>query len=129
MSQLKVFLEKFSKVLHRLEEVLSLQDKNPIVRDSAIQRFEFLFDLAWKTLKLYLEEVHGLECRSPKSCIRFAYSLGLIEHDEYWLRICDYRNLTSHTYDEELADRVFEELPRVFSYMKRLYSVLSEEPE
>ncbi len=51
MSQLKVFLEKFAKALHRLEEVLSLQDKNPIVRDSAIQRFEFLFDLAWKTLK------------------------------------------------------------------------------
>jgi len=59
MSQRRIFIEKLTKAIERLEEVLKLE-KNAVVRDSAIQRFEFTFDLAWKTLKLYLEEVEGL---------------------------------------------------------------------
>ncbi len=96
-----------------------------MVRDSAIQRFEFTFDLAWKSLKLYLEEVERLECRSPKGCLRLAFSVGLIDNDPYWLQICDYRNLTSQTYDEELADKIYEELPKVLEYFKRLYGLIS----
>ncbi len=119
-------LEQFGKALRRLEEVLSLQEKNEIVRDSAIQRFEFTFDLAWKTLKLYLEEAEGLECRSPKGCLRLAFSVGLIDNDPYWLQICDYRNLTSRTYDEELADKIYKELPKVLEYFKRLYKVMHD---
>ena len=124
MSQRRIFIEKLAKAIERLEEVLKLE-KNAVVRDSAIQRFEFTFDLAWKTLKLYLEEVEGLECRSPKGCLRLAFSVGLIDNDPYWLQICDYRNLTSHTYDEELADKIYEELPKVLEYFKRLYGLRS----
>ncbi|MEJ5338985.1 MAG: nucleotidyltransferase substrate binding protein [Aquificaceae bacterium] len=118
-------LEQFRKALQRLEEVLSLQEENEIFRDSAIQRFEFTFDLAWKSLKDYILEAHGLECNSPKSCFRLAFSLGLIDHDEYWLKICDFRNLTSHTYNEELAEKIYRELPEVLKYFKKLYRIIS----
>lgn len=118
-------LQQFRKALVRLEEVLNLREEDEIIRDSAIQRFEFTFDLAWKSLKDYIREVHGLECASPKSCIRLAFSLGLIEHDEYWLKICDFRNLTSHTYNEDLAEKIYRELPKVLEYFKRLYRIIS----
>ncbi len=124
MSQRRIFIEKLAKAIERLEEALK-PEKNAVVRDSAIQRFEFTFDLAWKSLKLYLEEVEGLECRSPKVCLRLAFSVGLIENDPYWLQICAYRNLTSRTYDEELADKIYEELPKVLEYFKRLYVLIS----
>ncbi len=119
-------LEHFKRALQRLEEVLSLPEKNEIIRDSAIQRFEFAFDLAWKSLKDYLLKVHGLECHSPKGCFRLAFSLSLIDHDPYWLQICDYRNLTSHTYEEELANRIYEELPKVLEYFKRLCELIHD---
>jgi nucleotidyltransferase substrate binding protein, HI0074 family len=122
-------LEKLTKDLERillkLEEVLSLE-KSEINRDSAIKRFEIAFDIAWKTLKTYLEEKYGIICKSPKGCIREAFTQGLIEYDDYWLRIVDLRNNTVHIYSEYMADEVYEELPKVLVYLKTLYNKMRE---
>ncbi|MEK7496354.1 MAG: HI0074 family nucleotidyltransferase substrate-binding subunit [Patescibacteria group bacterium] len=119
MSQLVIIREQYEKALARLQEVLQLPFSE-VVRDSAIQRFEFTVDLAWKTMKAYLVEVKGITCTSPKDCVRLAHLHGLIEYDDSWLELIDLRNETAHTYHEELAARIYSELPRTVEIFQKL---------
>lgn len=116
----------FVSALGRLKEVL-LIPKTAITRDSAIQRFEFTLDLAWKTAKVFLEEFRGIRCSSPKGCFKEAFQQGIIEHDPFWLDLVDLRNDTVHTYKEELADAVFEKLPRAVEYFDTLLVRIEKE--
>jgi nucleotidyltransferase substrate binding protein (TIGR01987 family) len=116
-------LKKFESALRRFEEILQ-KEKDEIVRDSAIKRFEICFDLAWKTLKAYLYEYQKVECHSPKSCFKLAYQEKIIDYDEYWLRIIDLRNQSLHIYRGDLADKIYDELHKVLEYMKKLFFVL-----
>lgn len=123
MTKLTSLTEDFAKALGRLKEALEAEE-TMIVRDAAIQRFEFTFDLAWKSMKTYLEERKGIICRSPKGCIREAYAQGLIEHDEMWLKLTDMRNLTAHTYREDVAREVYAVLPSAIDRFEKLLSQL-----
>lgn len=116
----------FHSALTRLKEVLALQKTN-VTRDSAIQRFEFTLDLAWKTTKTFLEEFRGIRCASPKGCFKEAFAQGLVEHDPFWLDLVDLRNDTVHTYKEELAESVFVQLPRAVEYFDTLLLALEKE--
>ena len=119
MTKQEAQLDQFKKALARLNEALAVP-KSDIVRDSAIQRFEFTIDMAWKLLKTCLEEKYGVVCQAPKECFREAYKQKLLAYDEFWLELVDMRNQTSHTYKEELAQSVFERLPRAAEYMQTL---------
>ncbi len=121
MTKLESLLPDMERAVKRLKEVLE-QPKNEFIRDSAIQRFEFCFDLAWKTLKAYLEEKHNVQCVSPKTCFREAYNKEVItDYDTFWLELADKRNLTVHTYKEDLAEEVYAILPKALEKFKELY--------
>ena len=68
-----------------------------------IQIFEFTFELAWKTLKDFLE-YKGFTVPSPRDTIRQAYQEGYIEDGGIWLDALDKRNLMAHTYDKARSD-------------------------
>lgn len=87
-SDLAYSLNKFERALKRLEESYALP-QNDIVRDSCAKRFEFFVVLAWKTLKIFLREKHGMMVPSPKSCIREAYRLKVIDYEITWLKMID----------------------------------------
>ncbi len=110
--------KEFEKCLKKFEEVLSLE-KNDVVRDSAIKRFELCFELSWKTLKDFLEK-EGILCRSPRSCLKEAFSIGLIQDEDEWISILEDRNLSVHTYDEALAEELYDRLPYHLKAMKDL---------
>ena len=93
----------FARAVTRLDEALALP-KDPIVRDSAIQRFEISFELCWKFLKAYLEEQHNASCTSPRTCFRAAFKHGVIDNDPFWIDLTVLRNY------EELADYVYSRL-------------------
>ena len=85
------------------------------LRDACIQRFEYTFELCWKMLKRQLElelpnptEVDGY---SYRQLFRISAERGLVEDVEAWFDYRERRNITSHTYDEEKAAKVFEALP------------------
>jgi nucleotidyltransferase substrate binding protein (TIGR01987 family) len=107
--------------LSRLETALA-QPVNEFVRDSAIQRFEFTFELFWKSLKAYGEE-SGLEVYSPRDSLRTAFQLGVIQEDPEWFRMLEDRNLTSHTYNEATAESIYSHLP---TYARLLHQALDE---
>lgn len=102
--------EPFKKALNTFRDALIPPPANDRERDGAIQRFEYTFELAWKTSKRFLAE-QGIESLSPKSVIRDLAQQNLIEDADLWLRFLRARNETSHIYKEEIANRVFSELP------------------
>ncbi|MHB8481855.1 MAG: HI0074 family nucleotidyltransferase substrate-binding subunit [Nitrospiria bacterium] len=110
--------------IHRLSEALG-QPKNEFVRDSAIKRFEFTYELVWKTLKEYLKK-NGIEAYFPREIIRTAFQYGLIEEDALWMKTVELRNLTSHTYHEPTADQVYETLPKILNLYKSLLEKLKK---
>lgn len=118
MTKLEAGLSQFKNAVARLEDALK-QTPNEYIKDSAIQRFEFCFDLSWKLIKTFLED-RGIRCSSPKDCFRMAYGQALLEYDEFWLEMTDLRNLTVHTYDQNLADEVYGKLPKILDYLKKL---------
>ena len=124
MTKKEAITAQFSQALVALKKALD-QPKDEFVRDSAIQRFEFSFDLAWKTIKTTLEEDHGVICNSPKECFRQAYQQKIIEYDDYWLEITDLRNKTTHTYSEQTAEEIYHQLPKVLEELSDLAKKLS----
>jgi nucleotidyltransferase substrate binding protein (TIGR01987 family) len=105
----KDVLISFEKALTKLDEALKAETSE-LIRDAAIQRFEFSYELMWKSLKHVLKD-SGLICQSPKSCFKEAFSQGWIKDEELWLQMLSDRNLTTHTYDEILAAKVYKKLP------------------
>jgi nucleotidyltransferase substrate binding protein (TIGR01987 family) len=111
-------LPLFERALRRLQEALA-KPEDSIVRDACIQRFEFTFEIAWKTVRAYaLGE--GIECMSPRECFRTAFRLELIENDPGWMAMIEDRNRTSHTYDEESAKLIYRALPNYAGLLEAL---------
>lgn len=125
MTKYEATLEQFGRALNRLEAVLEVP-KTDITRDSAIQRFEFTLDLAWKVIKAFLEEKKGVICASPKECFREAYHQSIVDYDEIWIKLVDMRNETTHTYKEELAEKIYAALAEAASHFRKLLKALEK---
>jgi nucleotidyltransferase substrate binding protein (TIGR01987 family) len=121
--KLRNLLRLLGTALSRLDLALA-QPVNEFVRDSAIQRFEFTFELFWKSLKAYAEE-SGLEAFSPRDSIRIAFQLGVIQESPEWFRMLEDRNLTSHTYNESTADSIYSHLPTYTRLVRQALEELS----
>ncbi len=87
-------------------------DPSDVVRDAAIQRFEYSFEAAWKAAQTYLAEVEGLVVASPRAAIRGSFQVGVLDEKGTGaaLAMVDDRNLTVHTYNEALARAIFARL-------------------
>lgn len=121
MERLDLKYKDASRALNTLKEILN-QPFSIIVRDAAIQRFEYTFEALWKFLKEYLKEREGVISNSPKSCFREAFSLGFLTEEETvkFLEMTDRRNDTSHTYKEEVAQIIYSKIPVYFLLMESL---------
>jgi nucleotidyltransferase substrate binding protein (TIGR01987 family) len=105
-----------AKAANRLCEAVE-QPESALLRDAVIQRFEFTFELVWKSLKLYLER-QGLDCGGPRPTFKKAFTEGLInspDEADVWLRMLEDRNLTSHAYDEALSIRIYQHIVQEYA--------------
>jgi nucleotidyltransferase substrate binding protein (TIGR01987 family) len=114
MERLKEQLALADKALQSLEVLAfkSVDEVSDIERDAAIQRFEYTQEAMWRAAQRYLLVVEGLEANSPKGVIRAAATTTMLEEEEARLafQMIDDRNLTVHTYNEELANAIFSRL-------------------
>lgn len=107
-------IENYHHAVAQLDQavaVYSNDQSDSLYRDGLIQRFEFTVELAWKSLKEYLEDQGSvLAVAAPRAVLKDAYAAGVIMDAEIWDEIIRSRNVTSHVYDEqtaiEVADRV-----------------------
>ena len=98
------------KALKKLEEVLK-QPETEITRDAAIQRFEFTFEMSWKVMQS-IAKTNKPKLYGVKAIIREAAALSLIDNPELWLKFLEDRNLTVHTYKEDLAKEIFSRIKK-----------------
>lgn len=124
MNKFEATIEEFREALEELEEALGME-KNDVVRDSAIKRFELTFELSWKAAKAYLEDYRNVRCASPQMCFRELFNHGIIDYDEIWIDMAKWRNEAVHTYKEELAEELYGKLPRTLKYFHILLERLT----
>lgn len=118
----------FSKALSRLEEVLDIEPFDDYIYDAAIQRFEFTYELAWKLLKAFLFFQGIVEANTPRETFKEAFSAGIIIEGSTWIKMLEDRNLTSHTYDEEISKVVYYRIKNNYlSLFKDLKEYLEKE--
>jgi nucleotidyltransferase substrate binding protein (TIGR01987 family) len=100
------------KALGTLRELTDKSNVSAVERDAAIQRFEYTVEAIWKTAQIFLSEMEGVTANSPKSAVRASWQVGLLDEKnaELALRMCDARNLTVHTYNEQLANSVYRQI-------------------
>lgn len=111
--------ENFEKSFLLLKSGLDIDTPTIVEKVGVIQFFETTFELSWKLMKDYLGYL-GYDIKSPRDSIKTAFQIELIKDGSSWLEALMDRNLTVHTYDEDIANEVYEKI-------KENYSILLEE--
>ncbi len=111
METLNRKLSQFENALNTLISILK-EPKTEIVRDATIQRFEYTFEIFWKFLREYCRFHEGILLNSPKSVFRQIQAINLTSEEEtiQCLKMTDDRNLSTHLYNEKLADELFSKI-------------------
>ncbi len=119
-------LKSLEKALLQLSDALE-QAESPIVRDACLQSFEFSYELLWKTLKIFLEEIHGVRAVSPRQVFKEAFALSLIEKEQIFIEMIESRNTLSHTYNEGQAMKIYKKCSDYLSVMKSVLAQLNKQ--
>ncbi|NPA68251.1 MAG: nucleotidyltransferase [Chlorobi bacterium] len=119
--------DNFTKAFLQFKDAYIKYDNlSELEKEGLIQRFEYNFELAWKTLKDFLE-AKGIIAKFPREVIKEAYKNEIIDNGEIWMEMLDNRNLSVHTYDEDifmsLTDKIAKEyykaIEQVYLYLKK----------
>jgi nucleotidyltransferase substrate binding protein (TIGR01987 family) len=122
---LRVSLQSLGNALDRFGEALAHPTPDDIVMDGTIQRFEFTFELFWKTLRRFLQR-EGVDTASPKSTLRHAYRRGLLDQEQIWLDMLDDRNRSAHVYDAGMARAIYAKLPGYYGELRARFESLKQ---
>jgi nucleotidyltransferase substrate binding protein (TIGR01987 family) len=93
----------FSKSMQYLEQALQISNPDIVQKAGIIQFFEMSFELAWNLIKDFLEEQGFVDIKSPRSALKKAFEVNLLDDGHAWMDLLQDRNLTAHTYDEQKA--------------------------
>ena len=119
--------ENFDKSYKLLNKYAKQPITTELERAGIIQFFEMTFELAWKVLKDYLEAQEYL-VKSPRETVKQAFQIGLIDNGHIWMDALSNRNLTTHTYDEELANKMTNEIITMYlPELDKMHETLSKE--
>lgn len=124
--------DNYGRAFSLLREAVELQQKRPLSdleKEGVIQRFEYTWELAWKTIKDYLEnEGVVLEKITPKAVIVAALEARIIVRKEDWMRALDDRNRMSHVYSKIVFAEIVNNIEQSYlSLFDQLYEKLLTE--
>jgi nucleotidyltransferase substrate binding protein (TIGR01987 family) len=116
----KIDVTPFKKAIETLQRGIIRSTSLPEdeeLRDAVIQRFEYSMDLSWKLIQRYLKNagMQDSDFRTKRDLFREAARIGLITAPEKWFAYHEARNATSHTYNSEIANQVYQNALRFFN--------------
>jgi len=128
MERWKERLKSYSKALFQLESALQQKQFSVLEKDGVIKRFEFTFELAWKTLQDKLYDERYLTTKGPKPVIKQAFKNGMITDGQAWMDMLTDRNNSTHLYEESAAVSIFDRIQiTYFKLLQELKSKLENE--
>jgi nucleotidyltransferase substrate binding protein (TIGR01987 family) len=102
---------------------------NALEKEGVIQRFEYCFELAWKTVKDYLE-ASGLvfSTVTPRQVLKDAFAAKILKEGPVWMDMLDHRNLLSHTYESTQFNIALDAIHRRYlNALAELHEFLHQE--
>jgi nucleotidyltransferase substrate binding protein (TIGR01987 family) len=96
----------YKKALSGLREFIDKGGLNKLEQQGLIKAFEYTYELAWNTIKDFYEYQGETGLQGAKDCFRMAYNRGLTSAGELWMRMITDRNNTTHTYNEQTAKEI-----------------------
>ena len=127
--------DNYGRALQTLRNAAELAAQRPLSeldQQGLIQGFEFTHELAWNLLKDFLEAQGIAGLIGSRDAIRTAFKNGLLEDGETWMEMIKARNLSSHTYQQDLAQRIATDIltrfyPAFVALEQRMRSLLDRE--
>ena len=110
-------LDNYNKALSKLTDAVQLdktKELSELEKQGLIQSFEYTHELAWKVMKDYFVFQGNTEITGSRDATRQAFKTNLIEDGDNWLEMIHNRNLTSHTYNEETSEEIYENIVTIF---------------
>ncbi len=104
----------YTKALAQLSKFIEKGALNELEKQGLVQAFEYTFELAWNTLKDYFEAQGETNIHGSRDAFRLAFRRGLIENGEAWMDMITSRTLTSHTYNEETAEKIASDTANIY---------------
>ena len=104
------------------------EDEVDLLKNGQVQKFEYSVELLWKTIRFFLFYIHGIECNSPKSCMKMFYQNTEMSEKDYeeLIEMINSRNELSHVYDDSVFDKIFNRLNTYLDIMKSSMLILRE---
>jgi nucleotidyltransferase substrate binding protein (TIGR01987 family) len=122
-----ISFDNYEATLASLKQSLDaeLDDKN-FVRDSVIQRFEICIEQSWKILRRYLKIVYSKDENATREIFRLADRYEIIDDANIWIDYLNARNETSHTYDENIAMRIYDLAHKLHDDAEKLLKAMKD---
>ncbi|BBO80289.1 nucleotidyltransferase substrate binding protein [Desulfosarcina ovata] len=126
-------LANFQKAFAQLTKFIEKGQLSELEEQGLIKAFEYTFELAWTTMKDFLEYRGQTDIYGSRDAIRKAFQLNLIEDGETWMDMLASRNRTSHTYNRETAEEICEAIKKnyfvLFKKLEKKLNRLKAEPD
>ncbi len=114
----------FKKAFVLYESAVKANVTSKLEKEGVIQRFEYTFELAWKTLRDYMR-FGGIETDLPRDVIKQAFANRLITDGAVWIEMLESRNVMSHTYDEKSFELVYAKITHgYYPAIKQIFDLL-----
>lgn len=108
----------YKKALFQLKKFIDKGELSELEKQGLVKAFEYTYELAWNTLKDFLEYQGKLELIGSRDAFREAFKENIITNGEGWMEMLKSRNLTIHTYNQETADEITD---KVFNLYFQLF--------
>jgi len=123
----RTFLD-FEKAFNNLKSAVK-KAVDDLDIDGTIKRFELCYELSWKIIKLYLEDL-GIICKNPRDCFKQAKINNLIKDEVVWMEMIDTRNQLVHEYSSDFSREIFEKIKNDYvKILEELYKNIKERSE
>lgn len=99
--------QNFKNAYRQLDSAIELPQLSELESAGLVQTFEYTFELAWKTLKDFLES-EGVVAATPRQVLQEAFKANFIIDGHTWIDALEKRNLLAHSYSKELSKKAVE---------------------
>lgn len=120
-------LNNYKKAFFQISKFIEKGELNELEKQGLIQAFEYTYELAWNVIKDYFEDQGETNVSGSKDAFRLAFKRGIIDNGDVWMDMIKSRALTTHTYNENIANEIVSNIVnKYFPEFRKLKTKMEE---